>query len=156
MQYLILLFLGLSSILFSESQQPPTDPVGKARPASEKETAPKIPGMAEVAIPEFKKGEEFLVPADPKKKILGVPKFSPLEKLSEQLPSSENADFSKNIVNRIWFIMMGTGLVHPLDLHHAGNPPSHPELLSLLAKEFSAHQFDIKWFLTELARLAIF
>lgn len=116
-----------------------------------KETAPKIPGMAEVAIPEFKKGEEFLVPADPKKKIAGVPKFSPLEKLSELLPSQENTDFSRNIVNRIWFMMMGRGLVHPLDLHHAGNPPSHPELLDLLAKEFSAHQFDIKWLLTSLA-----
>jgi len=121
-----------------------------------KEIAPKIPGMAEVAIPEFKKGEEFLVPADPKKKILGVPKFSPLEKLSEQLPSTENADFSKNIVNRIWFMMMGRGLVHPLDLHHAGNPPSHPELLALLAKEFSAHQFDFKWLFTELANTKVY
>ena len=121
-----------------------------------KEIAPKIPGMAEVAIPEFKKGEEFLVPADPKKKILGVPKFSPLEKLSEQLPSPENVDFSKNIVNRMWFIMMGRGLVHPLDLHHAGNPPSHPELLALLAKEFSAHQFDFKWLFTELANTKVY
>ena len=121
-----------------------------------KETAPKIPGMAEVAIPEFKKGEEFLVPADPKKKIAGVPKFSPLEKLSEQLPSSENPDFSKNIVNRIWFMMMGRGIVHPLDLHHAGNPPSHPELLNLLAKEFGTHQFDIKWLLTELANTKVY
>ena len=121
-----------------------------------KEIAPKIPGMAEVSIPEFKKGEEFLVPPDPKKKVLGVPKFSPLEKLSEQLPSPENADFSKNIVNRMWFIMMGRGLVHPLDLHHAGNPPSHPELLALLAKEFSAHQFDIKWLFTELANTKVY
>ena len=121
-----------------------------------KEIAPKVPGMAEVSIPEFKKGEEFLVPADPKKKILGVPKFSPLEKLSEQLPSPENADFSKNIVNRMWFIMMGRGLVHPLDLHHAGNPPSHPELLALLAKEFSAHQFDFKWLITELANTKVY
>ncbi|RLS22632.1 MAG: DUF1553 domain-containing protein [Planctomycetota bacterium] len=121
-----------------------------------KEIAPKVPGMAEVVIPEFKKGEEFLVPADPKKKILGVPKFSPLEKLSEQLPSPENVDFSKNIVNRMWFIMMGRGLVHPLDLHHAGNPPSHPELLALLAKEFSAHQFDFKWLLTELANTKVY
>jgi hypothetical protein len=121
-----------------------------------KEIAPKIPGMAEVAIPEFKKGEEFLLPPDPKKKVLGVPKFSPLEKLSEQLPSPENADFSKNIVNRIWFMMMGRGLVHPLDLHHAGNPPSHPELLALLAKEFSAHQFDFKWLLIELANTKVY
>lgn len=47
--------------------------------------------------------------------------------------------------------MMGHGLVHPLDLHHSGNPPSHPELLDLLASEFAAHQFDIKWMLRELA-----
>jgi len=121
-----------------------------------KEIAPKVPGMAEVSIPEFKKGEEFLVPADPKKKVLGVPKFSPLDKLSELVPSPENTDFSKNIVNRIWFMMIGRGLVHPLDLHHAGNPPSHPELLALLSKEFSAHQFDIKWLLTELANTRVY
>jgi len=47
--------------------------------------------------------------------------------------------------------MMGHGLVHPLDLHHSGNPPSHPELLELLASEFAAHQYDIKWMLRELA-----
>ena len=121
-----------------------------------KEIAPKVPGMAEVLIPEFKKGEEFLVPADPKKKVLGVPKFSPLDKLSELVPSLENTDFSKNIVNRIWFMMIGRGLVHPLDLHHAGNPPSHPELLELLAKEFTTHQFDIKWLLTELANTKVY
>lgn len=121
-----------------------------------KEIAPKIPGMAEVSIPEFKKGEEFLVPPDPKKKILGVPKFSPLEKLSEQLPTASNPDFAKNIVNRIWFIMIGRGLVHPLDLHHAGNPPSHPELLALLAKEFNDHNYDIKWLLTELANTRVY
>ncbi|MEY4612534.1 MAG: hypothetical protein RL179_507 [Planctomycetota bacterium] len=121
-----------------------------------KEIAPKIPGMAEVSIPEFKKGEEFLVPPDPKKKIQGVPKFSPLEKLSEQLPTASNPDFAKNIVNRIWFIMIGRGLVHPLDLHHAGNPPSHPELLALLAKEFNDHKYDIKWLLTELANTRVY
>ena len=121
-----------------------------------KEIAPKIPGMAEVSIPEFKKGEEFLVPPDPKKKIQGVPKFSPLEKLSEQLPTASNPDFAKNIVNRIWFIMIGRGLVHPLDLHHAGNPPSHPELLTLLAKEFNDHKYDIKWLLTELANTRVY
>lgn len=121
-----------------------------------KEIAPKIPGMAEVSIPEFKKGEEFLVPPDPKKKIQGVPKFSPLEKLSEQLPTASNPDFAKNIVNRIWFIMIGRGLVHPLDLHHAGNPPSHPELLTLLAREFNDHNYDIKWLLTELANTRVY
>jgi hypothetical protein len=42
--------------------------------------------------------------------------------------------------------------VHPLDQHHAGNPPSHPEALDLLADEFVAHKFDMKWLLGELAR----
>jgi hypothetical protein len=47
--------------------------------------------------------------------------------------------------------MLGRGLVHPLDLHHAGNPASHPELLDLLASELAAHQFDMRWLLRELA-----
>jgi hypothetical protein len=47
--------------------------------------------------------------------------------------------------------MMGRGIVHPLDLHHSRNPGSHPELLALLAEEFAARQFDIKWLLRELA-----
>jgi hypothetical protein len=47
--------------------------------------------------------------------------------------------------------MMGRGLVHPLDQFHDDNPPSHPEVLDLLAKEFVAHHFDMKWLLRELA-----
>ena len=47
--------------------------------------------------------------------------------------------------------MLGRGLVHPLDLHHSKNPPSHPELLELLATEFVSQRFDLKWLLKELA-----
>src|SRR5262249_30410114 len=79
------------------------------------------------------------------------PKFSPLKVLASQLPRGDNPLFTKNIVNRLWFLMMGRGLVHPLDLQYAGNPPSHPELLDLLAQEFAGHRFDIKWLLRELA-----
>ena len=49
------------------------------------------------------------------------------------------------------FRSMGRGLVEPLDLHHSDNPASHPELLDLLAKELTAHKFDLKWFARELA-----
>ena len=58
---------------------------------------------------------------------------------------------SRNSVNRLWFVMMGRGLVHPLDQFHADNAPSHPELLDLLAQEFVAHKFDVRWLLRELA-----
>lgn len=113
-------------------------------------TGPVVPGGDEITIPAFAKGEEYVVAPDRKKKIVGVPKFSPLTELALGLTSPENDLFAKNIVNRLWFTMLGRGLVEPLDLHHASNPPSHPELLDLLAREFVAHEFDAKWLLREL------
>jgi len=115
------------------------------------ETGPRLPFGSEVEIVMLPKGEEFEVAPDKSKNFPGVPKFSPLKVLAGQLPREENPLFTKNIVNRLWFLMMGRGLVHPLDLHYSGNPASHPELLDLLAHEFAAHKFDIKWLLRELA-----
>lgn len=115
------------------------------------ETGPRVPRMAEVSIPEFKKGEEFAKPPDRKTSFDGEPKFRTLAALAEQLPVAENANFARNAVNRLWFVLMGRGLVHPLDLNHGANAPSHPELLDLLAQEFVAAKFDIKWLLRELA-----
>lgn len=115
------------------------------------ETGPRLPFGTEVEFVVPVKGEEFEVAPDKAKNIPGVPKFSPLKILAGQLPRSENRLFTRNIVNRLWFVMMGRGIVHPLDLHYLGNAPSHPELLDLLAQEFAAHQFDIKWLLRELA-----
>jgi len=116
-----------------------------------RETGPRIPNLREFDVVAFPKGQEYARPADAKTKFPGVPRFSPLQRLAEQLPTADNPAFVRNIVNRLWCAMMGRGLVHPLDLHHAGNPPSHPELLDLLAGEFVAHKFDIKWLLRELA-----
>jgi hypothetical protein len=116
-----------------------------------KEIGPRVPGQEEIEIQIFPKGEEFAEPPDKKSNSPGVPKFSPLAKLVEQLPTAGNPAFTRNLANRLWFVMMGRGLVHPLDLHHSENPPSHPELLDRLAREFAAHQFDVKWLLRELA-----
>lgn len=116
-----------------------------------KETGPALPGGKEFEPPPLKKGEEYVVKPDPKAKTLGQLKFSPLAILAENLPRKDNTDFARNAVNRLWFLLMGRGLVHPLDLHHADNPASHPELLDLLAKEFVAHDFDIKWMLRQIA-----
>jgi hypothetical protein len=112
---------------------------------------PKLPGGTEVEMPAFAKGEEFEQPPDRKKNFPGVPKFNTLKLLGEQLPRAENAMFTRSIANRLWWLMMGRGLVHPLDLNHAGNPPSHPELLELLASELAGHQFDMRWLLREIA-----
>jgi hypothetical protein len=116
-----------------------------------KETGPRIPGLKENEIPLIEKGKEYLTPPDKKTGSPGVPRFSLLAQLAEQLPVAENTAFVRNIVNRLWFAMMGRGLVNPLDLHHKDNPPSHPQVLDLLAKEFVDHRFDMKWLLRELA-----
>jgi uncharacterized protein DUF1549/uncharacterized protein DUF1553 len=116
-----------------------------------KQTGPRLPGMNEIDIPTLPKGEEYTQRPDPKALFPGVPRFSPLALLAQQLPTADNTAFTRNIANRLWFVMLGRGLVHPLDLHHRDNPPSHPELLDLLAREFAAHKFDIQWLLREIA-----
>jgi hypothetical protein len=65
--------------------------------------------------------------------------------------SAESPAFARNIVNRLWALMLGRGLVHPVDLHHDENPPSHPELLDVLADDFAAHNFDMRYLLREIA-----
>lgn len=113
------------------------------------QTGPRLPFGKEVEVPVFAKGEEYKEPPDRKTKFPGIPKFSPLRVLSEQLP--EHPLFAKNIANRIWWVIMGRGLVSPLDLHHSDNPPSHPELLDLLGDELIAHEYDLRWLMRELA-----
>lgn len=114
-------------------------------------TAPALPGLAMIEIPALTKGMEFAEQPDKKTGAPGVLKFSPLKEISERLPTKTNADFTRNSVNRVWFLLTGRGIVHPLDLHHSANPPSHPELLDLLAKEFAEHNFDIRRLLREIA-----
>ena len=117
----------------------------------QKTTGPRVPGRDEIAIQTFEKGQEWLVPPDKAKHLPGAPKFSPLTEFAREIPSAGNPAFVANAVNRLWFVMMGRGLVHPLDLNHTKNPPSHPQVLDLLADQFVAHKFDIKWLWRELA-----
>ncbi|RMG39330.1 MAG: DUF1553 domain-containing protein, partial [Planctomycetota bacterium] len=120
------------------------------------QTGPRLPGRREITIPVFKPGEEYLKPPDRKTRFPGVPKFSPLNELARELTAPDNADVARNAVNRLWWLLMGRGLVEPLDLFHKDNPPSHPELLDLLATEFVAHGYDIKWLLRELAQTRVY
>jgi hypothetical protein len=117
----------------------------------QKETGPRLPGMKEIPLPAFKPGEEWGTKPDFRTKSAGVLKFSTLAKLSEQVADPANAAFNRNFANRLWYLMMGRGLVHPLDMTHTGNPPSHPALLDLLAKEAAGRKYDVKALLRELA-----
>ncbi|MCB9953414.1 MAG: DUF1553 domain-containing protein [Planctomycetaceae bacterium] len=66
-------------------------------------------------------------------------------KLAKWITSTENPYFAKAAVNRIWSYHFGLGLVEPMDDFSDLNPPSHPELLQLLADEFVSHNYDFKF-----------
>lgn len=68
----------------------------------------------------------------------------PREKLAEWLTSPQNPWFAKAIVNRIWFWLLGRGIVHEPDDLRTTNPPQNPELLDYLAQELVSHKFDLK------------
>ena len=64
------------------------------------------------------------------------------ELLIDWMTDPENPFFAKVAVNRIWSHVMGRGIVEPIDDFRATNPPSHPELLDALARDFVEHGFD--------------
>ena len=73
------------------------------------------------------------------------PDFSPRAKLVElALQPGNDQFFARAIVNRVWAMYVGRGLVHPLDQMHSANPASHPELLDWLTRDLITHQFDLR------------
>lgn len=112
------------------------------------ETNPRLPGGEMIADPEVEKDKEYVLKPGPKER--GVPAYSRRLKLAELLPRAETQGFSRNIVNRLGAMLMGRGLVHPLDLHHASNAPSHPELLDRLEHWLVEHKYDLKALLREM------
>jgi hypothetical protein len=64
--------------------------------------------------------------------------------LADWITSPENPFFARSVVNRIWFHVMGRGIVDPVDDFRDSNPSANDELLNALAKDFVDHHFDMK------------
>ena len=60
------------------------------------------------------------------------------------MTSKDNPYFAKSYVNRLWGYLFGVGIIEPLDDLRAGNPPSNPELLDYLTREFVKSGFDVR------------
>ncbi len=67
------------------------------------------------------------------------------ELLAEWVTAPDNPYFARAAANRVWARFFGTGIVDPVDDFRADNPPSHPELLDLLADQFRSHGYDLKF-----------
>lgn len=73
-----------------------------------------------------------------------TPEEDPRHGLVDWMAKPENPFFAKVLVNRFWGHFLGRGIVHEVDDLRESNPPSNPELLDALAKDFVAHKFDMK------------
>lgn len=64
--------------------------------------------------------------------------------LADWLTSTKNPFFAKSIVNRIWYHLMGKGIVDPVDDFRDSNPACNEELLTALAEDFVNSGYDFK------------
>ena len=115
----------------------------------QKTTLPRVMTGKAFDEPKLEKGKEFKVVGT--KDVRPVPAYSRREQLAAAMTSVDNPVFARAGANRLWALMLGRGIVNPVDLDHTSNPPSHPELLDLLTKEFASHKFDVRWLLREIA-----
>ena len=115
---------------------------------TQRKTGPRIPGGTAFSIPERKPAES--PPPKKKQPVPPRPEWSAVELLAREFTRPENRQFARTTVNRVWYALLGRGLIHPVDLDHSGNPPSHPKLLDLLTDDFIAHDFDLKWLVREI------
>lgn len=93
---------------------------------------PPVPGMLDPSAPAPDTGAD------------------PLEELAGWIVD-DNRLFARTQANRIWFRLMGRGLVEPVDDVRDTNPASHPELLEALADELEESGFDQRRMIRQIA-----
>jgi hypothetical protein len=64
--------------------------------------------------------------------------------LADWIARPDNPFFARAQANRIWYHLLGRGLVDPNDDFRASNPPSNAALLDELAKDFADHHCDLR------------
>ena len=79
-----------------------------------------------------------------------IPKFSRREQFVQNV-LRDHPLLARAMVNRLWAIMLGRGIVHPFDEMDSVHPPSHPELLDHLAEEFVKSNYNIRSIVRQMA-----
>jgi hypothetical protein len=92
-------------------------------PRTRQPVAPRVPGGAPATV-----GSEE----------------DPRGQFAAWLTSPDNPWFARSVVNRIWYWLLGTGIVNEPDDLRATNPPTNPELLAFLERELVQHGYDLR------------
>ncbi|MCC7087268.1 MAG: DUF1549 domain-containing protein [Pirellulales bacterium] len=116
-------------------------------PSAKGTVHPRVPGGQQIEEPKLEGDAAYAVA--PAKDVRPVPKFSRRAQLPAE--ATKCRQFARNLANRLWAMLMGKGIVEPVDLQHSDNPPLHPQLLELLTDELIARKFNAKSLLREIA-----
>lgn len=65
-------------------------------------------------------------------------------RMAKWLTGPENPFFAKSLVNRIWYHMVGRGIVEPVDDFRDSNPASNDELLDGISADFVKNGYSLK------------
>ncbi len=90
-------------------------------------------------------------PGGPIAENAGGQNSSALERLADWLTRG-NRQFSRNLANRVWFHLLGRGIVEPVDDFRDSNPPSNPALLDAVTAYFEAHGMRLKPLVAEIMK----
>jgi hypothetical protein len=102
----------------------------------------KIPGKEQIVNARFLDGSEPTWQAETRARTA----------LAQWITDARNPYFAREAANRLWAHFFGIGLIEPVDEISDDNPPSHPELLDELARQFIAHKFDVKFLIRAITR----
>ncbi len=107
------------------------------------------PQSREIRIPNTDKTAKarFLTGAEPVWKD-GVPT---MQTLADWLTAADNPYFARAAVDHVWSYFFGTSLMEAV-MEPSEDLPTHPQLLNLLAKEFAAHNFDLKFLIRAIVQ----
>lgn len=98
-----------------------------------------------IAQTEHRKTRAMLRPAGLGQPPMDIaPDEDPRLRLVDWMADKSNPFFAKSLVNRYWKHFFKRGLVEPEDDLRDSNPPTNPELLEALAKQFVESKYDLK------------
>jgi len=67
-----------------------------------------------------------------------------LQQLADWIASPGNDRFARTQANRIWYHLLGRGIVDPIDDFQTSNPPMNEQLLEALKDDLARHGFDLR------------
>jgi hypothetical protein len=144
-------YYGLSAV-FARVKTKPEPTLSAVKPAANAPVAEVVYATREGEVSQPRTGKQ-MKPRFPGSGDQDVPKTTDRrEAFADWLTKPDNAFFAKSVANRVWFHLMGKGIVDPVDDFRESNPASNDELLDALAKDFGANKFDMKKLVTTIMK----